>query len=60
MRTLVVIIFGSTFEMSAFKESPECLKFIHNNASIALVKLLVVLKFQNERHVDGFCFFFFF
>lgn len=53
-----MIIFGSTSEMAAFKASPECLSSIHNNASIALVKLLVVLKSQNEHHVDvlGFVF----
>jgi len=43
--------------MAAFKESPECLRSVNNSANIALVKLLVVLKFQNEQHVDGGVFF---
>lgn len=38
--------------MAPFEESPECLISVHNNANIALVKLVVVLKFQNEHHVD--------
>lgn len=54
-----MFIFGSTFEMAAFKESPECLRSVHINADIALVKFLVALKFQIEHRVDALGFFFF-